>query len=129
LLRKAGADPSIASCNASAVKIYNASAVKIYNASAVKIYNATSSLVRLANENIFFYLEKSSSLLPATLASKIVGLAPGVKRGKNRTGLIRATNFVLRKKRPCRVARFFLVRDTKTGKKCINSTQNVPNGQ
>jgi hypothetical protein len=34
-----------------------------YNASAVKIYNATSSLVRFENKNIFFCLEKRSSLL------------------------------------------------------------------
>jgi hypothetical protein len=27
-----------------------------------------------------------------------------------------------------RVARFFLVHDTKTGKKCTKRTQNVPNG-
>jgi hypothetical protein len=34
-----------------------------YNASAVKNYNATSSLVRSETKNIFFYLEKRSSLL------------------------------------------------------------------
>jgi hypothetical protein len=37
---KPGANPIIAS----------------YNASAVKIYNATSSLVHFENENVFFYL-------------------------------------------------------------------------
>jgi hypothetical protein len=44
-----------------------------YNASAVKIYNTTSSLVRFENKNILFFLdflEKSCSLLH-------VGLAPG----------------------------------------------------
>jgi hypothetical protein len=35
---RSGANPTIVSSNASAVKIYNASAVKIYDASAVKIY-------------------------------------------------------------------------------------------
>jgi hypothetical protein len=42
-----GADPTIAS----------------YNASAVKIYNAACSLVRFENKNIFFYREKRLSLL------------------------------------------------------------------
>jgi hypothetical protein len=41
------ASPTIASCNASAVKFYN----------------ATSSLVRFENKNIFSYFEKRSSLL------------------------------------------------------------------
>jgi hypothetical protein len=50
-----GANPTIVS--------YNASAVKVYNASAVKVYNATSSLVRFKVKNIFFYSEKRSSLL------------------------------------------------------------------
>jgi hypothetical protein len=45
-----GANPTIVS--------YNASAVKIYNASAVKIYNATSSLVCSENKQFFFYFEK-----------------------------------------------------------------------
>jgi hypothetical protein len=39
-----GANPTIGS--------YNASAVKIYNASAVKIYNAASSLVRFENKKL-----------------------------------------------------------------------------
>jgi hypothetical protein len=34
-----------------------------YNASAVKSYNATSNLLRFESKNIFFYLEKSTSLL------------------------------------------------------------------
>jgi hypothetical protein len=34
-------------------------AVNFYNASVVKIYNATSSLVRVENKNIFFYIEKT----------------------------------------------------------------------
>jgi hypothetical protein len=79
LFDKAGANPTIESYiasavkiynasavkiyNASAVKIYNASAVKIYNASAVKIYNPTSSRVRCKYKNSFFCFEKRSSLL------------------------------------------------------------------
>jgi hypothetical protein len=43
----AGANPTIAS----------------YNASAVKFYSATSSLVRFENRFFFFYFEKCSSLL------------------------------------------------------------------
>jgi hypothetical protein len=46
-----GANPTIVS--------YNASAVKIYNASAVKIYNATCSLVRFENKNIFICLAEA----------------------------------------------------------------------
>jgi hypothetical protein len=41
---KPGANPTIASYKASAVKIYKASAVKIYKASAVKIYKSTREL-------------------------------------------------------------------------------------
>jgi hypothetical protein len=63
LFDKAGANPTIESYIASAVKIYNASAVKIYNASAVKIYNPTSSRVRCKYKNSFFCFEKRSSLL------------------------------------------------------------------
>jgi hypothetical protein len=43
ILLEPGANPTIAS----------------YNASAVKIYDATSSLVRFENKNIFLYFEKT----------------------------------------------------------------------
>jgi hypothetical protein len=61
-----GANPTIAS----------------YNASAVKIYNATSSLVRFANKNIFLCIEKTLyvsyyNACVAVVNSKAVGLAPG----------------------------------------------------
>jgi hypothetical protein len=75
---------TIASYNASAVKINNASAVKIHNTSAektnnanavkinnasgVEYYNVASSLVRFENKNSFFFVEKRSSLLQRTLA-------------------------------------------------------------
>jgi hypothetical protein len=45
-----------------------------YNASAVKIYDATSSLVRFGNKK--YYLEKRSSLLQRWF--EVVGLAPGL---------------------------------------------------
>jgi hypothetical protein len=40
VILKPGANPTIVSCNAGAVKNYNAGAVKNYNAGAVKKYNA-----------------------------------------------------------------------------------------
>jgi hypothetical protein len=46
VVNSGGANPKIAS--------YNASTVKIYNASTVKIYSAASSRVRFENKNIFF---------------------------------------------------------------------------
>jgi hypothetical protein len=62
--RRPGANPTIVS----------------YNASAVKIYNATGSLVRFENKNIFFWLEKRSSILQHTrlfaLLLLIVELTP-----------------------------------------------------
>jgi hypothetical protein len=61
----AGSNPTIAS----------------YNASAVKIYSATSSLVRFENKNIFFYFKKTLnptrySAGVVAVNSKVVGLAP-----------------------------------------------------
>jgi hypothetical protein len=43
-------------------------AIMSYNASSVKNYNAASSLVRFVNKKIFFKYDKSSSVLPTTLA-------------------------------------------------------------
>jgi hypothetical protein len=42
-----------------------------YKASAVKNYNAASSLVRFENKNIFFCFEERSSLLHTTLALQL----------------------------------------------------------
>jgi hypothetical protein len=62
-----GANPTIAS----------------YNASAVNFYNATGSLARLENKNILFFFEKRCSLLctynagVVAVNEKIVGSAPG----------------------------------------------------
>jgi hypothetical protein len=50
-----GANPTIAS--------YNASVVNFYNASVVNFYNATGSLARFENKNILFYFEKRCRLL------------------------------------------------------------------
>jgi hypothetical protein len=47
LIKIPGANPTIAS----------------YNASVVNFYNATGSLARFENENILFFFEKRSSLL------------------------------------------------------------------
>jgi hypothetical protein len=60
-----GANPTIAS----------------YNASAVKIYTTTSSLVRFENKNVFFYYEKRSSLLQRRRCGCkliVVGLTPAL---------------------------------------------------
>jgi hypothetical protein len=64
-----GANPTIAS----------------YNASAVNFYNASDSLARFENKIMLFYIEKRSSLHATYNAgvvavnSKVVGLAPGMK--------------------------------------------------
>jgi hypothetical protein len=61
--KRAGANPTTAS----------------HNASAVKKINATSSLVRFGNKNIFFCNEKRSSKF------KVVGLAPDLLRYREKT--------------------------------------------
>jgi hypothetical protein len=49
-----------------------------YNARAVKFFNATSSLVRFENKNVFFCFEKCSSTAGIVVVNlKVVGLAPG----------------------------------------------------
>jgi hypothetical protein len=78
------------------------STIVSYNASAVKIYNARSSLVRFGNKNIFFAMQNALAYYNAGVVvvnSEVVGLAPD----KQKIELSRVTSrqFLLKSRDQC----------------------------
>jgi hypothetical protein len=81
-----------------------------YSASDEKNYNAKSCLVRFENKNIFFYIEKRSSLLQRRrCSSKFVGSAPAlfsVSSGRTESQLSICSSFQTSLQKLSKLARF-----------------------